>query len=71
MYAIRSYYALQQPIEVADNIVVGPEVSTFSLDFSAIHFAGFQDNKYEYMLEGFDTNWQDGGTQGNARNNFV
>jgi signal transduction histidine kinase len=57
---------LQQSIEMAESITVGPEVSVISLDFSAIHFAGINANHYQYKLEGFDRDWRDGGTIGNA-----
>jgi serine phosphatase RsbU (regulator of sigma subunit)/streptogramin lyase len=58
--------AIRKPIFAADKIIVNPEVMTLSIDFSAIHFAGFKDNKYQYKLEGFDKSWIDGGTIGNA-----
>ncbi len=57
---------LKRPLNVAKEIVVDPEVSVISIDFSAIHFAGYNDNKYQYLLKGFDKNWRDGGTLGNA-----
>ncbi len=57
---------LEQPIEVASNITVGPEVSVISIDFAAIHFAGSRASRFQYMLEGFDRDWRDGGSVGNA-----
>ena len=58
--------AIKQPVNFAKQIIVGPEISAISIDFSAIHFAGYEDNRYQYMLKGFDKNWRDGGTSGNA-----
>jgi signal transduction histidine kinase len=58
--------AIQKPIFAADKITVGPDVLTISIDFAAIHFAGNNDNKFQYKLEGFDKQWRDGGTVGNS-----
>jgi len=58
--------ALQKPIFVADRITVGPEIVVIAVDFAALHFASNKDNQYQYKLDGFDKNWRDGGTIGNA-----
>ena len=58
--------AIQKPIFVADKITVGPGVLTISIDFAALHFAGDNNNQYQYKLEGFDKDWRDGGNTGNA-----
>ena len=57
---------IQKPIFMADKITVEPDVLTISIDFTAIHFANYESNTYEYKLEGFDKNWRDGSTSGNA-----
>ncbi|MGE5106735.1 MAG: ATP-binding protein [Sphingobacteriales bacterium] len=58
--------AIQKPIFAADKIIVAPGVLTISIDFAAIHFAGNNNNQYQYKLEGFDKDWREGGTIGNA-----
>jgi len=58
--------AIQKPIFAADKITVEPDVLTISIDFAAIHFAGNNDNQFQYRLEGFDKKWRDGGTISNA-----
>ena len=58
--------SITKPIEVTDKITVKPSVSTISIDFSAIHFADYKYNQYKYKLVGFDDDWKDGGTIGNA-----
>ncbi len=58
--------AIQKPIYIADKITVEPDVLTISIDFAAIHFAGNNNNQYQYKLEGFDKDWKNGGTIGNA-----
>lgn len=57
---------LQRSIEMAESITVGPETLVISIDFAAIHFAGINANRYQYKLEGFDADWRDGGSLGNA-----
>ena len=58
--------AVKKPIFESDKITIEPDVLTISIDFSAIHFAGFKSNQYKYKLEGFDKDWRDGSTNGNA-----
>jgi len=58
--------AIQKPIYITDKITVEPGVLTISIDFAAIHFAGNNNNQYQYKLEGFDKDWKNGGTIGNA-----
>ena len=57
---------IKKPIFADDEITIGPDVLTISIDFAAIHFAGNNSNQYQYKLDGFDKNWRDGGTIGNA-----
>ncbi len=58
--------ALRQPIQVADLVTVEPNTNIISIDFAAIHFAGDNDNRYMYKLDGFDQDWRDGAYIGNA-----
>jgi signal transduction histidine kinase/ligand-binding sensor domain-containing protein len=54
------------PLQVANEVVIQPDISSIRLDFAALHFAGDQSNQYQYMLEGFDSDWRDGGSVGQA-----
>jgi signal transduction histidine kinase/ligand-binding sensor domain-containing protein len=58
--------AIQKPVFEADKLTIEPGVLTISIDFTAIHFAAYEDNKYEYMLGNFDKDWRDAGKIGNA-----
>jgi signal transduction histidine kinase/ligand-binding sensor domain-containing protein/CheY-like chemotaxis protein len=48
---------LQGPIEHASEITLSADDSVFSLEFSALHFAAPQRNRFAYKLEGFDQAW--------------
>ncbi|MET0857457.1 MAG: two-component regulator propeller domain-containing protein, partial [Telluria sp.] len=48
---------LKGPIEHAPEITLGAEDSVFSLEFSALHYAAPQRNRFSYQLVGFDQNW--------------
>jgi len=58
--------AIKRPIFLADKITVAHDVNVISIDFAAIHFASSKYNSYQYKLQGFDKQWRDGGTNGNA-----
>jgi signal transduction histidine kinase/ligand-binding sensor domain-containing protein/CheY-like chemotaxis protein/HPt (histidine-containing phosphotransfer) domain-containing protein len=45
------------PIEHAAGITLGADDSVFSLEFSALHYAAPQRNRFSYQLVGFDENW--------------
>ncbi len=47
-------------------LVLQPEQSVFSLDFVAIEYQRPKNNRYAYMLEGFDEDWNYVGTQRTA-----
>ncbi len=47
-------------------LVLQPEQSVFSLDFVAIEYQRPKNNRYAYMLEGFDKDWNNVGTQRTA-----
>ncbi len=48
---------LTVPVEHARTIALPSEASVFSLEFSALHFAAPQRNRFAYRLEGFDEEW--------------
>jgi signal transduction histidine kinase/streptogramin lyase/DNA-binding NarL/FixJ family response regulator len=48
---------LAGPIEQARSLVLPADASVFSLEFSALHFAAPQRNRFAYRLEGFDKEW--------------
>lgn len=47
-------------IEVADGVSLGPRVEKFDVQFTAIHFAAPARLRFNYFLEGLDTEWSDG-----------
>jgi signal transduction histidine kinase/ligand-binding sensor domain-containing protein/CheY-like chemotaxis protein/HPt (histidine-containing phosphotransfer) domain-containing protein len=48
---------LKGPIEHATEITLDAADSVFSLEFSALHYASPQRNRFAYQLVGFDENW--------------
>jgi signal transduction histidine kinase/ligand-binding sensor domain-containing protein/CheY-like chemotaxis protein len=48
---------LKGPIEHAAGIRLAADQSVFSLEFSALHFAAPQRNRFAYKLDGFDQAW--------------
>jgi signal transduction histidine kinase/ligand-binding sensor domain-containing protein/DNA-binding NarL/FixJ family response regulator len=48
---------LKGAIESVGAITLDATDSVFSLEFSALHFASPQRNRYAYQLQGFDENW--------------
>ena len=48
---------LQGPIEHASQITLSAADSVFSLEFSALHYAAPQRNRFAYQLLGFDQDW--------------
>ncbi len=48
---------LKGPIEHAESITLPPSASVFSLEFSALHFAAPERNRFAYRLDGFDEHW--------------
>ncbi|MBC7456085.1 MAG: GAF domain-containing protein, partial [Massilia sp.] len=48
---------LQGPIEHASTITLSAADSVFSLEFSALHYAAPQRNRFAYQLVGFDQDW--------------
>jgi signal transduction histidine kinase/ligand-binding sensor domain-containing protein/CheY-like chemotaxis protein len=54
-------------IPYADKFTIAPQVRLFTIRFDAIHYTNASGNKYKYMLEGFDLEWN----YSNAYNNYV
>jgi ligand-binding sensor domain-containing protein/signal transduction histidine kinase/CheY-like chemotaxis protein/HPt (histidine-containing phosphotransfer) domain-containing protein len=48
---------LSRPIYQTSGIALSAGESVFSLEFSALHYAAPQRNRFEYKLEGFDQDW--------------
>jgi signal transduction histidine kinase/CheY-like chemotaxis protein len=48
---------LKGPIDKASGITLKADESVFSLEFSALHFAAPQRNRFAYKLDGFDEAW--------------
>jgi len=48
---------LKGPIEHAESVTLPPQASVFSLEFSALHFAAPERNRFAYRLDGFDEHW--------------
>lgn len=52
---------LQQAIDQTQELVLSYKDSMFALDFAALSFSSSGQNRYAYMLEGFDETWLDVG----------
>ena len=48
---------LEKEISETDFIVLKNSHNSFSFEFSAMHFSSPKQNKYKYMLEGFNEDW--------------
>jgi signal transduction histidine kinase/ligand-binding sensor domain-containing protein/DNA-binding NarL/FixJ family response regulator/HPt (histidine-containing phosphotransfer) domain-containing protein len=48
---------LREPIERTAALTLSEAASVFSLEFSALHYAAPQHNRYAYQLQGFDHDW--------------
>jgi signal transduction histidine kinase/ligand-binding sensor domain-containing protein/CheY-like chemotaxis protein len=48
---------LRHAIEYTDKITLGQHDAVFSFEFSALHYAAPQRNRFAYQLEGFDKDW--------------
>jgi signal transduction histidine kinase/ActR/RegA family two-component response regulator len=52
---------LQKAIAETDELVLAYDQDFFSFDFAALDFSAPERNRYAYMLEGFDKNWNNVG----------
>lgn len=48
---------LDQDINYTQNLTLNYHENSFSIGFSTLHYAAPDQNKYAYMLDGFDKNW--------------
>ncbi|MGB5262557.1 MAG: ATP-binding protein, partial [Lutimonas sp.] len=48
---------LDKPIDQLEEISLKYKENSFSIDFTALHYAAPKKNKFAYMLEGFDEDW--------------
>ena len=57
---------LPMPIEYCRELVFGSDIRIFTIGFAAIDMGNAKKVHYKYMLEGFDENWVDAGSRGQA-----
>ena len=58
---------LEREISVIDTLSLSYRDNVFSLEFSALSFIQSDENRFKYMLEGFDTKWISSGARHEAR----
>jgi len=56
----------EQFISELDEIILTYDQNDLSFDFVGLHYGDPRKNSYKYILDGFDDNWIDAGTQRNA-----
>jgi PAS domain S-box-containing protein len=56
---------LKQPVWQTEHVTLRPEQDRVSFDFAALSYAASHKNRYQYMLEGFDDDWN--GTESTQR----
>ena len=54
---------LQKSITVTNKIILTYGQNVFSFGYAALDYTAPENNKYAYMMEGFDKNWIDAGTR--------
>ncbi len=54
---------LKKSIIETEEIELTWREEVISFEFAALHFAAPQENQYQYMMEGFDSDWQDVGNR--------
>lgn len=57
---------LKTSISEAKEIELPYSQNVFTIDFAALNFAKSNKNKYEYILQGFEKNWNESGNQHSA-----
>ncbi|MCU0424498.1 MAG: hypothetical protein MUF71_02610 [Candidatus Kapabacteria bacterium] len=58
---------LEEDISLLDTLTVSYKDNVFSLEFSALSFVQSDENRFKYMLEGFDAKWISAGKRHEAR----
>ena len=61
-----SEYLLPAPIEHCKELVLGPDVTVFTIGYSIADMNNQQEYRYKYKLEGFDKDWVDAGSRHEA-----
>ena len=61
-----SGYVLNKPLEYTDKLVFDHSQNMFKLRFALLDLSVPEKNKYKYMLEGFNDEWIDAGTNNEA-----
>jgi PAS domain S-box-containing protein len=54
---VRDNSVLKQSISFVREIILTPDISKFSFEFSALNYTVSAKNRYAYKMEGFDTDW--------------
>lgn len=49
---------LEKSISVADKMTISDKSKDFTFEFSALHYDQPENNRYKYILEGYDDDWQ-------------
>lgn len=57
---------LSEDISLTDKLVLSHKQATFSFDFAALNYTAAENNQYAYMLENWDQNWNEVGTEKRA-----
>jgi len=57
---------LKVPIDEAKKIILNYRQNVFSFDYAGIHYSSPEDNKHLFMLENYDNNWRQSGTEHTA-----
>jgi ligand-binding sensor domain-containing protein len=54
---VNKHIILKQGINLTDKIKLSHKENVFTIEFAGLHYAFPANNKYRYMLEGFDETW--------------
>jgi PAS domain S-box-containing protein len=57
---------LEKSIAITRHLAVPSRIASISFQFAALSFRSPERNQYKYMLEGFDQNWRDAGSERRA-----
>ena len=57
---------LQKSISETDHLTLNYDQNMFTIEFAALNFVNSDKNRYSYMLEGFNRNWNEPGTNRSA-----
>ena len=54
---------LEQSITSSEEVALPHTVNNFAIEFAALHFASPEKNRYSYLMERFDSDWNDVGNR--------